>query len=203
MFAWWGTAVVRLRWWVMATALAVVVVGAAWGSGVFGALTGGGYADKNAESQRAYSRIAAELGQQDPDLVLLWSTGGAPVDAPAVKQAIGVTVEALRHRPEVASVTSYLETPLPSLVSKDRHATYAAVRLKAGDEDTKVAAYHALEPQLGVAGMTTEVGGGVAFLDAANAQTEKDIARAEIFSLPVLLILLILIFRGVVAALSP
>ena len=33
MFGWWGRAVVRLRWWVVAAALALVVVGATWGPG--------------------------------------------------------------------------------------------------------------------------------------------------------------------------
>jgi RND superfamily putative drug exporter len=202
MFAWWGGAVTRFRWWVVAAAVVLAVAGATWGAGVFGSLTGGGYNDPDSEASRAYTRIAAELGQQDPDLVVLWSTTST-VDDPAVRQAITTTVTGLRQRPEVQSVTSYLETPAPALVATDRQATYAAVRLAAGDEDGKLAAYHAIEDALAVPGLTAEVGGGVAFLDQANTQTEKDIVRAEMVSLPVLLVLLILIFRGLVAALSP
>ena len=43
----------------------------------------------------------------------------------------------------------------------------------------------------------------MAFPTQANKQTKEDITRAEIFSLPVLLVLLVLIFRGLVAALTP
>ena len=203
MFAWWGRAVVRLRWAVLAAAAVLAVVGATWGAGVFGSLTGGGYADPDSEANRAYTRIAAELGRQDPDLIVLWSSDTATVDDPAYRDAVTATVAGIRRLPQVQDVTSVIDTPAPALVSTDRRATYAAVRLNADDEDGKVAAYHEIEDQLDAAGLRTEVGGGVAFLDQANAQTEKDIVRAETFSLPVLLVLLLLIFRGVVAALAP
>jgi uncharacterized membrane protein YdfJ with MMPL/SSD domain len=203
MFAWWGRAVVRLRWWVLAGAAVLAVAGATWGAGVFGALTGGGYADPDSEANRAYTRIAAELGQEDPDLVVLWSSDTATVDEPAVRASIAAAVAKIRALPQVQNVTSVVETPSPALVSTDRRATYAAVRLAADGEDTKVEAYHEIEGDLAAAGLRTEIGGGVAFLDQANTQTEKDIVRAEIFSLPVLLVLLLLIFRGLVAALAP
>jgi uncharacterized membrane protein YdfJ with MMPL/SSD domain len=203
MFAWWGRAVVRLRWSVLAAALALVVVGATWGAGVFGALTGGGYADANSEANRAAGRISAELGIQDPDVIALWSSDAATVDDPAFRSAVTAAVAALRQRPEVASVTASTDTPIPALVSTDRHATYAVVNLKAADEDGKTAAFHAIEPALQATGLRTELGGLVAFQDAANSQTKEDIERAEIFSLPLLFLLLILIFRGLVAAVAP
>ena len=92
MFAWWGTAVVRLRWAVLAAARALVVVGASWGAGVFGALTGGGYADENSEANRAAGRITAELGRQDPDVIALWSSDTATVDDPAFRSAVTAAV---------------------------------------------------------------------------------------------------------------
>jgi uncharacterized membrane protein YdfJ with MMPL/SSD domain len=253
MFGWWGRTVVRVRWWVVAAALALVVAGATWGAGVFGALTGGGYEDPQSESRRAAAAIAAQFGQREPDLVVLWSSQhgtasspgatasspgatasspgatasspggtasspggtasspggtasspGATVDDAAFRAAVTTAVTRLRAQADVESVTAYTDEPAPSaLVSDDRRATYAAIHLRAADEDAKVAAYHRIEPQLAAAGLRTEVGGLVAFTDQANTQTEQDITRAEIFSLPVLFVLLVLIFRGLVAALSP
>jgi uncharacterized membrane protein YdfJ with MMPL/SSD domain len=199
MFAWWGRTLVRVRWWIVAAALALVVTGATWGAGVFSALTGGGYDDPNSEANRAAGAIATELHRRDPDLVVLWSSDTRTVDAPAFRSA----VDTLRRQPEVASVTSFFDTQSPVFVSTDRHATYAAVNLRATGADGKMAAARALEPRLHVAGLTTEIGGPIGFAEQSNSQTEKDITRAEIFSLPVLLVLLILIFRGVIAALSP
>ncbi|MET8148124.1 MMPL family transporter [Actinoplanes sp. NPDC049668] len=203
MFGWWGAAVVRLRWWVVAAGLAVVVAGATWGAGVFGALTGGGYDDPDSESNRA-AAVAEQLGRGEPDLVVLWSSDTVPVTDAGPRAAVAGVVQGLRARPEVAQVAAYTdENAPPALVSNDKRATYAAVYLAATDEDGKVAAYHRIEPELAAPGLTTRVGGIVAFTDQANTQTEEDITRAEIFSLPVLFVLLVLIFRGLIAALSP
>lgn len=204
MFGWWGRAVVRLRWWMVAGALTLIVAGATWGAGVFGALTGGGYDDPDSQSNRAARSIAAQFGQRDPDLLVLWSSQTATVEDAAYRSAVISAVGKVRGRADVERVAAYTdENAPPELVSTDRHATYAAVYLRAADEDGKVAAYHRLEPDLAAAGLRTQVGGLVAFTDQANTQTEKDITRAEIFSLPVLFVLLVLIFRGLIAALSP
>lgn len=203
MFGWWGRVVVKVRWWVIAAALALVAVGATWGAGVFGSLTGGGYDDPNSESNRAAAAIATELGQRTPDLLVLWSSENSVVTDPAFRSAVETEITALRARPEVAQVVSYYDTQAPVLLSNDKHATYATVDLVAGDADAKMAAYKAIEPSLDAPGLKTGVGGLVAFSEQANSQTEKDITRAELFSLPALLILLILIFRGLLAALSP
>ncbi|AGZ45489.1 MMPL domain-containing protein [Actinoplanes friuliensis DSM 7358] len=201
MFGWWGRAVVRLRWWVVAAGLAVVVAGATWGAGVFGSLSGGGYDDPDSESNRAAAAIAEQLGQRDPDLIILWTSAGVPVTDASVREAVTGVVTKLRASPDVAQVVDY--TTQKSFVSNDQRSTYAAVYLETEDVDQKTAAYHRIEPDFAAPGLTTQVGGLVAFNDQANTQTEEDITRAEIFSLPVLFVLLVLIFRGLIAALSP
>jgi uncharacterized membrane protein YdfJ with MMPL/SSD domain len=204
MFGWWGKAVMRLRWWVIAAAVALVVAGATWGAGVFGALTGGGYDDPNSPSNRAAAGIAAQLGQRDPDLIVLWSSDTLTVTDPAFRTAVAGAVARIRGAAEVAQVAAYTdEGAPPALVSNDQRATYAAVYLRATDEDAALAAYHRIEPAFAAPGLDTRVGGLVAFTDQANTQTEEDITRAEIFSLPILFVLLVLIFRGLIAALSP
>ncbi|MGN9808491.1 MMPL family transporter [Micromonospora sp. BQ11] len=203
MFAWWGRVVVRLRWAVLAAALVLVAVGATWGAGVFGQLTGGGFDDPASESSRAAERISAELGPQGADLVVLWSSDATTVDQPAFRDPVAATVDRLRGRAEVTSVVTWYDTQAPGLVSTDRRATYAAVQLRASDEDGKTEAYEALRPALDAPGLRTEVGGTVAFLHDANTRTTEDITRAEILSMPVLLVLLVLIFGGLVAAATP
>jgi RND superfamily putative drug exporter len=211
MFAWWGQAVVRLRWAVLAAGVALVVVGVTWGTGVFGGLSSGGFEDPGSESTQAQERIAAELGDQTIDVLALYTSDAATVDDPAFRDPVVAAITALRARPEVESVTSYYDvapgTPaaaVASLVSSDRHATYAAVRLRADDEDELKAEFARIEPAIHAGGgVRTETGGLVPFLDETNRQTTEDIARAEMVSMPVLLILLLLIFGGLVAASTP
>lgn len=204
MFSWWGSAVVRVRWWVVAAAAALVVAGATWGAGVFGSLTGGGYDDPGSESNRAAAAIAEQLGQRDPDLLVMWSSDSSTVDDAAFRSAVTDAIAEIRGAAGVEQVIGYTDQGAPAtLTSTDKHATYAPIYLRADDEDGKVAAYHEMEPSFAAEGLKTQVGGLVAFTDQANEQTKQDITRAEIFSLPVLLVLLIIIFRGLIAALSP
>ncbi|HEV7710960.1 MAG TPA: MMPL family transporter [Asanoa sp.] len=203
MFAWWGRAVVRFRWLVLAAAAVLVVLGAAWGTGVFGALTGGGFEDPKAESTQFRERTIAELGNQDVDVLVLYSNPTAAVDDPAFRDPVTATLAKVRALPEVASVISFYDAQSPALVSNDRHATYAMVQLKALDPDAKTSAYEGIEPSLTAPGITTQTGGTIPFLHEANTQTSADLARAETFSLPVLLVLLVLIFGGLAAAATP
>jgi RND superfamily putative drug exporter len=203
MFGWWGRAVVRLRWWVLAGMVGLVVLGATWGAGVFGSLTGGGYDDPGSPSSRAHERITQELGRQDVDLLLLFSSPTLTVDDTAMLTRVRTSLSKLRARPEVTSVVSYYDTGSEDLVSRDRHATYVAVQLRDGDADAKLADLEAVRPALLVPGVRTEIGGLTEFLQDANTQIEHDIVRAETLSLPILMILLLIIFRGIVAASMP
>jgi len=205
MFAAWGRLVVRGRWVVLAAAVGLVALGVLWGSGVFGQLTGGGFDDPASESTRARDRAIAEIGVRDVDVIVLYSSPTATVGDPAFRDAVTATLAAVRGRPEVAEVTSWFDTQAPGLAATDGHATYALVRLVATEEDAKTDAFRALRPALlaPAPGIRTQLGGNMPFLVTANELTSQDLARAETLSLPVLLVLLVVIFGGLVAAAMP
>src|SRR5262249_33446918 len=136
MFAWWGRTVTRARWWVIAAGIALALFGGLWGTGVFGAVGNGGFNDPHSESTRAADRIVAELGRQDVDVLVLYSSADRTVDEASFRDAVTATLGGVRQRPEVSQVVSYYDTASPVLVSNDRHATYAAIRLgNAGSRD--------------------------------------------------------------------
>lgn len=203
MFSWWGGTMVRHRWLVLVAGLLLAGVGLSWGTGLFGALSSGGFDDPGSESFRARSQITAAFGEQGADLIVLYSSERMTVDDPAFRAAVTTTLDRLRRDPEVRDVTSWYETPVPALVATDRHATSVLVRLTADGEEAKISALDRLRPRLTAPGLRTEIGGIVAFQQAANRQTRGDIVRAELVSMPVLLILLVVIFSGLVAAATP
>jgi RND superfamily putative drug exporter len=203
MFTWWGRAVVAARWPIFAAALAVTIVGAAWGTGVFSRLVGGGFTDPGSLSATAEARITATFGNQDPDLLVLYSSKTATVNQPAFRNPVSVTVSSLRHHAGVASVASYYGTDSPTLVSTDKHATYVIVRLSATDDSGKLSQYASLRSALNAPGVTTQVGGVVAVESDAAAITKKDVTRGELIAFPLVLILLILLFGSVTAAAMP
>jgi uncharacterized membrane protein YdfJ with MMPL/SSD domain len=213
MFAWWGRTVVAARWWVLGVTALFVVIGGVWGTGIFGALSGGGFDDPASPSSRALQRIDEELGRQGQDILVLYSSPTATVDEPAMRDPVLAVVGALRYRPEVTEVVSYHEfvdlfgpgLAPQELVSTDRHATYVGIQLRDGSEDAKLADLEAIRPLLVVnqGDVTTDIGGLFPFVHDANTQIESDIIRAEIISMPILFVLMILIFRGLVAAATP
>jgi len=204
VFAWWGRAVVRARWFVLAATLAVVAVGAGWGTGIFGALASGGFDDPASESSRAHARIEETFGAVGDDLAILYTHPTATADQPALAGPVQAVLDRLEGRPEVVAVASVYDGQHPTYVSTDGHSTYITIRLRDNDEDGKLADLRALEPLLEAGGeVDTKIGGIYAFLRDANEQVEADIVRAEVVSAPVLLVLLMVIFRGLVAAATP
>jgi trehalose monomycolate/heme transporter len=204
MFAWWGQIVVRARRWVLAASVVLVLIGGAWGVGVFGALSGGGFDDPASESSRALARMSQELGRQGQDIVVLYTNPDATVDDAGLRAPVRHVLDTLAARPEVSDALSYYRTASPVLVSTDRHSTYVVLQLRPEDQTAKLADLATIRPLLTAGGgVRTEIGGGIGFLADANKQIESDIVRAEVLSLPIVLLLMILIFRGLVAAVMP
>jgi trehalose monomycolate/heme transporter len=203
MFAWWGRVVTRWRWLVLAVALGFVAVGVGWGMGVFNVLSSGGFEDPGSEAATAYERINEELGNQGVDLLVLYASDQYTVDDPRFRDPVTATLAELRRQPMVESVASWYDTQTPTMIAEDRRATYAAIQLAGDDEDVLLDSYHEIEPLLAAPGVDTQIGGIVAFLAESAERTEADLFRAELLSAPILLVLLVLIFRGVVAATTP
>ncbi|NUT37649.1 MAG: MMPL family transporter [Hamadaea sp.] len=194
----WGRFIHRFRWPVLIVSLGILIFSGIWGTSVFGKLTGTGFENRASESYQAAERTKEIFGDQGIDLIALYT---AP-DGQAIANhtaAVSSTLDALKSRPEVAAV---LWDPA-KMTSADGRSTYAAIRLHGADQDAKRDLFDALRPAIDVPGVTTEVGGAIAFLKAVNTQTTEDIAFAETISMPILLLLLIFIFRGLVAAVTP
>ncbi len=205
MFAWWGRFVARYRWAVLVATVALIGVGATWGASVFGSLTGGGFEDPGSPSAKAQERIVQLWGRQDTDVVVLYSSATLTFDEPGFQGPVTDVIDKLRARPQVANVNSPYEPAGQAFNSPDWHSVGVSIRLKAdpSDTDAQAAAFEAIEPLLAVDGLRTEVGGLVPFVRDANDQVARDVTRAEIISLPILFVLMILIFRGLIAALTP
>ena len=203
MFAWWGSVVTRLRWAVLAAAAAVVLLGATWGAGVFDSLTDGGFYNPDSPSQRTLERIEDEFGRQSVDVVVLYESDDLDITQPGFADPVVDNLEALRSRPEVESVASYYDTQSPAFVSEDRKTTYAAITLTGHDDEARAEQFEAVEPTLRVDGVTTYVGGPAAIFADVNTQTQEDIVTVEMFTLPILLLLMVVIFGSLIAALTP
>ncbi|CAM3473797.1 MMPL family transporter [Stackebrandtia soli] len=203
MFEWWGRSVSRLRWGVLTFAAAIVVIGATWGIGVFDSLADGGFYNDKSPSAKAAERIEDEFGRQAVDVVVLYESDDLIATDPEFAEAVTDSLDAIADRDEVESVSSYYSTQLPSFISDDEHSTYATITLTGETDADRAEQYEALAPDLTADGLTTRLGGSAAIFDDVNRQTQADMITAEMISLPILLVLMVLIFGSLVAATTP
>src|SRR5258705_8066078 len=113
MFGWWGRTLMRARWWVLLGSVLFVVIGAAWGTGLFGSLKGGGFDDPSSESSRANARITEVFGPIGQDVVVLYQSPSAAIDEPGLADPVRAVLTSLTGRPEVVEVMSDFSSHLP------------------------------------------------------------------------------------------
>jgi uncharacterized membrane protein YdfJ with MMPL/SSD domain len=197
-----GRGVYRARWWVVVAGAAFLVAAGAWGANAFNDLVGGGFTYAASESSRAAAVERDRLGRNDADVVVLFRSDRYTVDDSAFRDA-AVAVLARLPRERIEGVADYWSTGDPALVSTDRRATFAAVQVAGTDENARLTAFIEIEPLLTSEDLQVTAGGPLAMFNDVNAQSKADLTRAEALALPILLVLLILIFRSFRAALLP
>ena len=208
MFEAWGRVLSRRRRLTLVITLLFVAFAGAWGTGVFGKLSSGdNFTPPSSQSQREANVADQVFGRNDADVVVLYRSAAMTVTDPAYRQAVTTALNSL-PRADVAKVTTYWSTGSPSLVSTDRHSTYAVLQLTGADDAARHQTYDAIKNDLNPAslaagGVTARVGGNVPMEVAINNEVTADIAKAEGFSMPVLLILLLVIFGSLAAASLP
>ena len=197
-----GRFVHQRRRWVIAGALVFIALASVWGTQVFGSLKGGGFDDPGSGSFHAAKIINDRLGPADGELVVLYESRTATVEDPGFRSAVTGTLARL-PKADVSHVTTYWDTRSPALVSHDRHATYAAIRLTGADLQARLKTYDRIRDDLAAPGLRSRSGGTVAVNADLNEQVASGLARAEMISTPILLILLVVIFGSLVSALLP
>ncbi|GAA1166828.1 RND superfamily putative drug exporter [Kitasatospora gansuensis] len=192
------------RRWVITAAVLFTLLAGGWGTGVFGAITGGaGFDDPASPSVKADQVLAGPLGRQADDVVVMYRSADRPVTDPSLAGPIQAAVAAV-PRTDLERVDTYWSTGGdPDFLSKDGHATYVALQFRSSDDQERVKALQAVRDSFEVPGTDVRFGGVTAMTEQVNGLTGKGIGRAELLSVPLLLVLLVLIFRSAVAASIP
>jgi putative drug exporter of the RND superfamily len=157
------------------------------------------------ESDRAAGLVSAQLPHASgtgSSFLLLFSNRDLTVMNSSYRTALEQAVAPLRLDPRVVSVVSPYGGSTTGLVSKDQHEAVAIVNLR---EANKVASTYLpqLRAMVHPGLLTVLLTGNLPINNAFNTTLEADLQRAELVSLPLALILLVLIFRSALAALLP
>jgi len=203
MFEGWGRVIYRRRRLVLVVALIVVAFAAAWGTGVFGRLqSSGGFTPPDSQSQQSSNLATAAFGRDAGDVVILYSSPTLSVRSPAFRTAVTHALAGLPSN-RVESAATYWSTGSPQFVSANGRETYAVLELAGASDSARQSNYDAIKGQLAAPGLRTEVGGLVPTNETITKQVSSDIGRAEAFSMPVLLVVMLIIFGSLAAASLP
>ena len=207
-----ATSFTRLGAWVAARPRAVsavfallLAVSAVYAASVAERLPAGGFDVPASDSFRVGEVSQQRLGVGKPDLVLLYSrTDGGDMRSAQAAVLVSDALDAALADPDVLGVTSYYDTHLDSLVSRDGRLSLVLLSML-GDDGQKVQVYRRIEPLLRDtgAGLSIEIGGNAAAATLAQEIAADDVRKAESIALPIAALLMLFFFRSAVAALLP
>jgi RND superfamily putative drug exporter len=202
-FDWWGRTTYRRRRLILVAALLAAVVGGVWGTTIFAKVqTAGGFNAPDSQSQHEANLATSAFGRDAGDVVVLYSSTTLTTASPAFRSAVTSTLAALPHA-QAESYATYWSTGSRQFVSASGHQAYAVIEMAGATDTARQASYDAIKAQLSAPGLRTQVGGVVPTSEAIDQQTTTSITRAEGLSFPILLILLLVIFGSLTAAVLP
>lgn len=195
---------------VLAAVAAFAVLAVAVGHNVEHHLKAAGFTDPASESERATRLLRDSLGfNPNPAIVLVVrNPGGGPLDTgdPAVR------AEVARLSRETARVehVGHVVNPLrdrragAKLIARGGQSLAIVAYLSTADlEDAGGYAAEGVEPIASSSSLDVALGGFAPGFNETADQTRDDLTKAELIAFPLLALLLLFVFRGVVAASIP
>ena len=196
-------------------ATVALIVAAALGVGAFGKLQNGGFDDPASPSSRAAQLLDSRFGGSADLVLLVRPTVGGSIDTPAATTAGRRLTSRLHAEPGLTHVSSYWDATAGTAAGAAA-GTASALRSDDGTAGLIVAHVDGTEQQASTAtktlvaryggdhdGLTVLAGGHLGVNRDVSTQVTKDLALAEGIAVPVTLLLLVLAFGSLVAALLP
>jgi RND superfamily putative drug exporter len=192
----------RGPWVIVGVAIAFAAIGGIFGGPVAKSLQVGGFQDPSSQSTIAVARLQNASGvRSDGGIVALVKTPDGATSAAGMAEANKVA-GVMSADPGIAHVLTYYQTHDPSMVARD------------GSSTTVVGFWKPISDQEAVNGATrledafkgdpnVKLGGFAAINHQLNILITGDLARAELLAFPILFLLSLWVFRGVIAALLP
>ncbi len=173
-------------------------------------LKAAGFTDPNSESEQATSVLRDSLGYDpNPAIVLVVRSpdgGQLNTRSPAVRRDIDRLSGEVAKVENVGRVLNPLRSPRAgaNLIARDGQSLAIAAYLSTNDiEDAGGVAAEEVKALAEASPLDVAEGGFAQGFNETNDQTRKDLTTAELIAFPVLALLLLFVFRGVVAAAIP
>jgi len=186
------------------------LIAVAFGHDVEHHLKAAGFTDPASESEQGSGLLSNALGYDpNPGVVLVvHAPGGGPLNlkSAALQREVDQLSAKVAKVRYIGRVVNPLQDPRAGaqLVARDGRSLVILGDLANGDEenDGGIAA-EGVEPLLKASKLNVSMGGFAPSFNEVNDQTKTDLTKAELIAFPLLALLLLVVFRGVVAAAIP
>lgn len=194
-----GKLINSYQWLIVILFLVLVIVCLPLAPKIMGPFKTSGFADSHSESFATIKKINQDLGYGDNQIIIVYTSATLAATDPKFIDEIKYSLNDLTQIP----IEHQIIYPDLSQISPDQHTAYATVLLKGNleidaKELAKILAKIKQPPHL-----TMLLGGGPVFAQESQEITRNDLVRADYFALPLALIVMLIVFRSVVAAIIP
>ncbi len=183
--------------------LALVIGLNLWAANAGGKLIQGGWVISGSQEQAATQLLADRFGEQATTMLVVYRDPNGDAASPAFQQEIRDSLDDVAADPVVDKVTTYADVPDPRFLSRDHSAALAIVTLDKEMEDSVEDAQRLSDKVHAPAGVTTYVTGIPQLYHEFNHKIEQDLVQAEMVSLPIALVILLIVFGTLVGAALP
>jgi uncharacterized membrane protein YdfJ with MMPL/SSD domain len=208
VFATWGRFVFRRKWWVLAASILLLAAVAGLGFGFQGQLTNSSRV--HVESQRAADLMKAQLPKATDSggssFEVLFSSPTLGVSDPAYRAAVEKILQPLQADSrirDIQTVYSVLPAAATDMTSRNGRETVAFITVKDNFGTARGYFSQIRDKVKPSGGLQTYVTGNLAINSDFDTYLAQDLQRAELASIPLSLIFLLLVFGTLVAALLP
>lgn len=195
----WGYTMYRFRWLVVIIGVLLFLSFAIFAQKTPGILKDNGFTPKGSESDRGFIQLREELGVPLTTLNLVYSGEGLDFTDKAQQSAIMDSLNELKKLPYVTGID------LVTAPRNEGQTNVQAVTVSLDlDTDPALEKYPEIQERVHApSGMNVYVTGGPAILHDMQVASKRDIAKSEAIGLPIALIVLLIVFGTLVAAVLP
>lgn len=197
--------IVRYPKWVFGFSIGVLLLAAASMALVAPDLSSDYVLGDGVESSVVNQRVIDEFGVNESSILLVFSGDGDMTDSESLA-AIDASVAGLMDNESIQTVITPGNSGNPALLSTDGASALVIAQIPNGvtPSPTELGAIEHLVHNAAISNNLDVGFGGAPFIDEdINARIESGLIRAELFSIPVALVVLLLVFGTLVAAGMP
>jgi RND superfamily putative drug exporter len=192
----------RRPWRVVLAAVVFLVISVIVGGSLTGSLTAGGFEDPSAQFVQARERLERATGANPgPGLIALVEPGSSVTSGPGRAKVEQVAATVAKDK-DVATVVTAYNGGGRALISNDGDASYVVAYFGPIGDDAVADAASRIEHQVGN-DPQVRLGGAAVVADQVGSIIGDDLAKAEGLAFPIIFLLSLWVFRGVIAALLP